>query len=428
MTARLPPAILLSVLGLACAPAGSETVAIVGAKLYTMTGDAPVVDGTIIMRDGRIVAVGSRIAVPADARRIDGRDRVVTPALFNSATQLGLTEVSSVSATNDYAVSDGPLGAAFDVSHALNPNSLAVRQAAADGLGRAVSNPTSSASAPFSGFGMLLHLGGSDALEKPRLAMFAVVGGQSSNRAGGSRSAQWQLIRSALDESRTFRGGADPGGARDSTFNRLDLAALKEVTENRVPLVIDADRESDIREAVALARDYRVRVIVKGGLEAWRVAGELAAARVPVILDPSINLPLQFDELGARADNAVLLQRAGVLIAFTVSLPMHSTYNAGSALREVAGLAAANGLPEAAALAAITSNPAEIWGVADRAGTLAPGRDADLVLWDGDPLEPASLAVAVFLVGREVLPDTRQRALRDRYRPQSQALPPAYRN
>lgn len=430
MSARHFISAWLSCIGLAGAQAQAETIAIVGATLHTLTAEAPVENGTVVMRDGRIVAVGAGVDVPADARRIDGRGRVVTPALFNSATQLGLTEVSSVDATNDDSVSSGPLGAAFDVQFALNTRSLLVRQAEADGLGRAVSFPTSAASGPFTGFGALLRIGGEPMLERARLAMFADVGGQSSGRAGGSRSAQWQFIRSALDEAREFRGGKKRESVRDSPFSRLDLVALKGVVDGSVPLVIEANRESDIRQAIAVAGDYRIRVIVKGGIEAWRAAGDLAVARIPVVLDPSINLPLYFDELGARADNAALLQRAGVLIAFKINLSVHTTINAGFGLREVAGLAVANGMNHGAALAAITRNPAEIWGVSDRCGSLAPGLDADVILWDGDPFEPLSAVISVFLRGREVDPDTRQRALRERYRPRSppEPLPPAYRN
>jgi imidazolonepropionase-like amidohydrolase len=429
MTARRAMRLLPLCIGLACAPALAETIAIVDAKIYTMTAAAPVENGTIVMSDGRIVDVGANVAVPAGARRIEGRGLVVTPALFNSATQLGLTEVSSVGATNDHGVSEGPLGAAFDIQYALNPRSMLIRQAEADGLGRAVSFPTSSGAAPFAGYGVLLHLGDDAILERARFAMFAEVGGQSSARAGGSRSAQWQLIRSALDEARALRGAAKPGTPRDSAFTRLDLMALKPVVEGEVPLVIDANRESDIHQAIALARDYGIRVVVKGGSEAWRAADELAAAGVPVIIDPSINLPLYFDELGARADNAALLQRAGVLVAFRINLSIHTSFNAGFALREVAGLAVANGMDHHAALAAMTSNPAQIWGVADRGGSLAPGLDADVVLWDGDPLEPLTGIVAVFLRGREVSQSTRQAELRERYRPRTPApaLPPAYR-
>lgn len=417
----------LLVLLAAAVPAAADTFAIVGATVHTMT-TPPIEEATILVRDGRIAAVGKGVAVPAEARRVDARGRLVTPGWLNSATQLGLVEVSSVDATNDHALSSGALGAAFDIQFALNPQSMLIRQARADGLARAVSVPSASAGAPFAGFGALLHLGEQASLERPRLAMYAQVGGQSSGAVGGSRAAQWQLIRTALEEARAFRAGSKPA-PRDSLLNRLDVAALKAVVDGTVPLVIETHRESDIRQAIALARDYPIRVILSGALEAWRAADELAAAGIPVILDPGINLPLYFDQVGVRADNAALLERAGVLMAFKVDFSIHATYNAGYALREVAGLAVANGLSHGAALAALTVNPAKIWGIEDRGGVITAGRDADLLIWDGDPFEPTSSLISAFVQGREVSRVTRQTELRDRYHPGKQpaTLPPAYR-
>jgi len=410
--------------------AAAETVAIVGATVHTMTAPEPIRDATILVRDGRIEAVGTNVVIPADARRIEARGRVVTPAFLNSATQLGLTEVGSVDATNDASVSSGSLGASFDIQYAFNPRSLVIAQARADGLSRAITFPTGSAGAPFAGMGALLQVLPDDAvLERPRVAMFAEVGGQASGRVGGSRSAQWQLIRSALDEAKAFKPGSrnDP---RDSALNRADLAALKQVAEGKVPLVIDANRESDIRQAIALARDYKLKVILKGALEGWRAADELAAAKIPVILDPTINLPLYFDHVGVRADNATLLARAGVRVILHASFSIYTTYNAGFALREVAGVAVANGLDHHTALAALTANPAIVWGVDDRYGTIAPGREADLLIWDGDPFEPLTTLVSVILQGSEVSMQTRQGQLRDRYKPgtATSPVPPAYRS
>lgn len=408
-------------------PLGAEPIAIVGATVQTMVQDQPLESATIVVRNGRIEAVGTNVTVPSDARIIEGKGRIVTPAFMNSATQLGLTEVSSIAATNDGLVSSGPLGAAFDVQYAINPRSLLIRQAQVDGLSRAITFPSGSAGAPFAGVGALLHVLADDALvEKTRIAMFAEVGGESSSQAGGSRSAQWLLIRNALDEARVRRVSAK-SSPRDSFLSRLDVAALKPVVDRALPLVVDANRESDIRQAIALARDYGIDVIVKGGVEAWRAAEDLAAARIPVVLDPSINLPLYFDHVGARADNAALLHKAGVRIAFKVS-SIHTSFNAGFALRDVAGLAVANGLDYHAALAALTVNPAKIWKIDDRYGTIAAGREADILVWDGDPFEPMSALVSVLAQGREIDLSTRQTELRDRYKPgQKDALPPAYR-
>jgi imidazolonepropionase-like amidohydrolase len=360
-------------------PAHAETVAIVNARAWTMTAETPIETATIVARDGKIVSVAAAGAVPAGARVIDAAGRIVTPGLVNAATQLGLTEVSGARETNDQSVASGALGAAFDVQYALNANS----------------------------------------------ALFVRVGSGTSDKTGGSRAAQWQLIRNALDEARAPQG-IDP---RERLLGRLDRASLAPVLDRRIPLVIAAERESDIRQAIALADDYGIRIVILGGAEAWRVKTDLAAKRIPVILDPMLNLPLSYDQIGARLDNAALLSDAGVRIAFTVpGFGIHLSYNAGSALREGAGIAVAHGLPYATALRAITRSGAEIWGADDRQGSIAPGKAADLVIWDGDPLEASTGPATVLIGGREAPDTSRLAALRDRYRPGAETpLPPAYR-
>jgi imidazolonepropionase-like amidohydrolase len=197
-----------------------------------------------------------------------------------------------------------------------------------------------------------------------------------------------------------------------------------------MPLALVADRESDLRQAIALHDDTRLPVIVYGGAEAWRVAKELATRRIPVVIDPTLNLPLSFDTMGARLDNAALLQAAGVPVAFWGSA-FHRTYNAGNGLRLSAGLAVANGLPWIEGLRAITTTPAAMFGLSDRYGRVRPGYDADLVVWDGDPLEPSTGVLHVWVRGREVdLEHARHRELARRYAPATQPrpdLPSAYR-
>lgn len=413
----------------AASPARAETVAIVNAKAYTLTSPVPLEDATIVVTDGRIVSVTPGGAPPAGARVVDGGGRMVTPGLMNAAAQLGLSEVASASDTDDQSISSGSLGAAFDVQYALNPNSALVDLARADGVTRALSYPGGSASAPFSGLAALIQLvPGPDLLDKAGAAMFATAGG-SNEQAGGSRAAQWQLLRNALDEAKAFRSRAPSLAPRDQQLNRADVAALLPVLAGTMPLALVTNRESDIRQAIDLARDYRLRVVIVGGAEAWRAASALAAANIPVILDPENNLPSSFDELGARLDNAALLYRAGVTVGFsTGGGRIHLNYNAGMMLREGAGIAVANGLPYVEALKAITLNPARIWGIADRHGTIAPGMEADLVIWDGDPLEPSSAPTSVFVGGREVALETRQTMLQRRYAPGlSDPLPPGYR-
>jgi imidazolonepropionase-like amidohydrolase len=424
-------AALLPLVGLARA----ETIAIVHAKAWTLTADTALEDATIVIRDGRISSVATGASPPAGARVVDARNQPVTPSLINAATQIGLVEVSAATETVDHTVKPGvpgAPGAGFDVEYAVNANSALIQLARADGLARGVSYPGGSGVPPFSGSAVLLHLlEHGDIVEHPRVAVFAVIGNRSASASYGSRAALWQALRGALDSAKAAATAPPPaatpapGASSASPASRAapaapvpkppDAQALDLVVSGKVPLAIATNRESDLLQAAQLARDYGIRVVVIGGAEGWMAAQELAAAKIAVVLDPTENLPYSFDQLGSRLDNAALLRKAGVTIA--ISLGGVQSYNAGSSLREGAGIAVANGLAYVEGLRAITSAPAQIWGVAEHAGTIAPGKDADLVVWNGDPLEPSTLPTAVFIAGRDVSLATHQTLLRDRYLP-----------
>jgi imidazolonepropionase-like amidohydrolase len=422
---------LSALLALAAASAvASETVAVVGAEAHLATDPGTIHDATIVIHDGRIVAVGADLTPPAGARIINARGQIVTPGFMSAGSQLGTVEVEGVS--SDDSVTSGALGAAFDVEYALNTNSTSLAVARADGLTRAVTAPSSSAEAPFDGMGAVLRLAErGELLERARAGLFVTAGGIAAAKVGGSRAAQWGLMRRALEDARACRAAppecrsASPGQLLQTRVNRDALGA---VLEGRVPLAILAERESDIRAAIRLGEEFKVRVIVYGGAEAWRVAPILAERHVAVVVNPFANGPATFDEIGARADNAALLDHAGVLVAFAVP-GIFDTHNAGLIVREAAGLAVANGLSWDAALRALTINPARIWGVEEHCGTIAAGQDADLVIWDRDPLEPSSHALRVLVRGREVSLRTRQTELSERYAPAhlSDPWPPAYR-
>lgn len=420
---------LVSVVALlaAASAARAQDIAVVHAKAYVQPGAPPLADATLVIHDGRIAAVGAGLAPPPGAQVIDAQGRIVTPGLMNSSTRLGLVEVDSTDDSIDNAVKSGPLGASFDVQYALNPDSDLIAVARSDGLTRAISLPSGSADAPFAGQGAALRLSDdADVLDRPHIAEAVVVSGMTASRAGGSRAAEWRILRNALDEAKAYRDGRKPLEPRDQLLNHLDAEALIPVVEGKVPLAISTQRESDIRQAIALAHDYGVRVVVVGGAEAWRVADLLAAARIPVVVDPFANLPYSLDEIGARFDNAAILQRAGVTVAFALTDGLSSIYNsylAGEALRQAAGLSVANGMSWDQALAAITVNPARIWGLSDHYGTLTTGQDADLVIWHGDPLDVSSWPEAVFIRGRAQSLVTRETALRDRYAPAHAADP-----
>ena len=408
-------------LALLATPAVAQTVAIVHARAWTATADRPVEDATIVLANGRIVTIIAHGGTPSNTNIIDAAGHDVTPALMPAATQIGLVALGAAGDTDDRAVAAGPLGAAFDVAPAIDANALTIQVARAAGVARTMVFP-GGANGVFQGQGAMLHLtGGPDVVERAHAALFVDAGGAAATTAaGGSRGATWTLVRNAFTEARGYRGGAAGGGGpRDQLLNHLDAAAIQPVLAGRMPLAVWADREADIRQALALAHDFAgVRLVILGGAEAWRAAPELAAAHVPVVIDPLDQLPISYDAMGARRDNAALLDRAGVRIAFSVSgQTIYRSYNAGNATREGAGIAVANGLPYAAAIRAMTANPAGIWSEPEGTGTLAAGTAGDLVVWDGDPLEPSSAPLHVLIDGREISPVTRQTLLRDRYRP-----------
>jgi imidazolonepropionase-like amidohydrolase len=411
----------LAFLLLICAPAGARVTAITGATVWTMVGDAPVKDATVLVSNGRIISVNAHGEVPPGAQLIDAAGRVVTPALVNAASQIGLGEVGGIDEERRGSVSSGPLGAAFAVAYGFDAQDQAVRQARADGVGWTLVYPDGSAGAPFDGMAALVSLGSKQArVARPKAAMLVTVGGSSASKVGGSTGAAWQLLRNALDEARAYRQSSTPGTPRDQLLNHIDAAAIKPVLAGAMPLVIQCDRLADIRQAMALARDYNLKVIVLGGAEAWAVARELGEAAIPVVLDPMATLPDSYDTLGARPDSAALLAAAGVPLAFSVSAQgIYRSWDAGPSMREGAGLAVANGLAYATALAAITTGAARILGLPATAARLSPGASADLVIWDGDPLEPSSAPALVMIGGEAVSPVTRQTLLRDRYAPTS---------
>jgi imidazolonepropionase-like amidohydrolase len=270
-----------------------------------------------------------------------------------------------------------------------------------------------------------LEDGNPDPVVRAKAAVALDLGEAGAAHAGGSRAAALLFVRAALEDARDFashRAEYARGETRDYGLSRLDLEALVPVAQGRTPLLIRVSRASDIRQTLRLAREQHLRVILEGAEEAWKVAPEIAAAKVPVLIDTQDDLPSSFEMLGARLDNAARLQRAGVLIAIKAK----RDFNSLRPIRLNAGTAVAYGLSYSEALAAITINPAKIWGVSDRVGSLEAGKDADVVIWSGDPLETFSYPIAIFVHGTQQPDTSRRLELRDRYLKPDDGLPPAY--
>lgn len=406
---------LLLATALVGAPAlKAETIFINDGTLYTMSSQSVLQDGDILIRDGRIGAVGPDLTVPADAQVIEAAGRPVTPGFFAGVTTLGLVEISQVESTVDSGLEVERLRPEFDVSPAYNPNSTAIPVTRIEGYSWSVLEASREGSI-VGGQGRGVSLDGSYGSFLGAKVLFIGIGGDASEQSAGSRAAQWMLLEQAMAEA-----GRDLRWAPETLLTVAGREALLSFKGGGT-VVFNADRASDILQVLEFSSRHGFNPVIAGGAEAWMVADHLAEAGVPVLVDALGNLPGNFDMLGARLDNAALLNEAGVVIAFQVT-DMHNARK----LRQVAGNAVANGLPYEAGLAAMTSNPAEIFGLGNELGSLEENRRADLVIWSGDPLEVTSVAEQVIIGGRKIDMVSRQTLLRDRYLPINPELPRAY--
>lgn len=379
------------------------------ATVHTMTSAGTLEHTDILISDGKIAELGHGINAPANAAVIEAKGRPVTPGLFGGISHLGLEEIGEERTVEDYALKLG-MRPEFDVTLAFNPDSTVLGVSRLGGITFSMVAPSSGEgehSSLIAGQGAMARLNGT--VDPTTHALFVELGGGASSLSGGSRAAQFMLLSQAITEVRSTKSLL-PGDARLLTMGGRQ--ALGIYLEGNHSVVFDVDRTADIRQVIAFAKREKLHAIIRGGAEAWRVAPELAAARIPVVLNPLNDLPSSFDAVGSTLENAARLEHAGVKIAFTFDDP--ASYNIRK-IRQTAGIAVAHGLPWEAGLAALTSHPAEIFGVAETNGSLAKGRPADLVLWSGDPLEVTTLADRVFIQGMAQPMQSRQTELRDRY-------------
>ena len=402
---------VLAVLAVLAGSAAAQPIVITGATVY-QRGGAKLENAGVLIRDGKIADVGATVAVPAGAKQIDGRGKIVAPGFVEAFSQLGLIEIELEASAVDgrFAPTPVDIHAAYRAVDAYNARSVGVAVARTGGLTSAMTGPVGGLVAGQAAF---VSLGDAAAapLQAP-VAMIAALGTRAI--ASGSRGHAAERLRELLDDADVYRknrGAFERNQARRLAANRLDLEALVPVLEGRLPLVVAADAEVDIRTVLAIAAERRLRVVIARGTEAWRVAKQLAAAKVPVILDPTANLPTDLGALDVRDDSAAILARAGVPVAISTLGDVQQART----LRQLAGIAAASGLPWDKALDAITSVPAQIYGVRDR-GAIERGAAADLVVWSGDPLELASRPEVVIIGGVVQSLETHQTRLRDRYR------------
>lgn len=387
----------------------AAAIAIVGATVHT--GDGPPLKNASVLIEGeKIVAVGLDLEVPAGARIIEASGLVVTPGLIDPASRLGLVEVNleTTSVEGTLGAGGDPVRAALQVSDTFDPASQAIEEARRGGLTSAVAIPLDGI---IQGQSAWIELGDEARVLETTVALharLAVVGG-----ARGSRSRNFLALRRALEDAELYdsdRSAYERRGLRQLSPTAADLKVLARVLKGKLPVVFEVDRATDIRTSLEIAREYGLQAVLLGAAEGWKLAREIAAAKVPVLINPFENLPVSFDALNSRADNAALLHAAGVEVAFTLRGEAHRA----ARLRQAAGIAVANGFPYAQALAAVTRVPAAIFGKPEL-GILRPGARANLVLWTGDPFELRSWAQHVLVGGVEVQLHTRQDLLTERY-------------
>ena len=419
---------------LATTPLTAQTTAITNARLVVGDGSAPVDGGTVVIAGGRVVAAGRGVPVPAGARVIDAAGKWVSPGLVAGFTRLGIVEVDGVRETDDAEASGSDFSAALDVSVAVNPRETPIAINRAEGITRAVVAPGTGKTI-FGGQGAVIDLGADgDAVMRPRAFQFVEMGEAAAATAGGSRPAAFAMFRNALLEARSFVGRAQTGGRiTDGMLTKLDAAALAPMVDGRVPMLVHVERASDIVQVLALAREFpALKLVLVGASEAWMVAPQIAAARVPVLASALADLPASFEALAATQSNIGRLAAAGV----TVGIGMINDDETRQArlIKQYAGnlvaltrVPGATGLDWGRAFATISSGPAAAMGLDGEIGSLRAGRRGDVVMWDGDPLELSSAPLLVMIDGVEQPLANRQTRLRDRYAvPQEGTLPKAY--
>jgi len=417
--ARLALAAALTIAA-AATPVAAQSYAITGGTIHTLAGDPFV--GTVLIRGGKIAAVGADVEVPADAQIVDATGQHVYPGMFDAASRLGLTEVGAVSVTNDYR-EQGAYKPHLQAATAIHPASEHIPVARANGITHTLTVPQGgrvpgqASLVVLDGWTieeMAIDLGAAMAIAYPSQGGGG-RGGGGGGGAGGWKAAEKRYREAVaeldewLDAARRYDAAAAAGTIAERD---LKAEAMARVVRGEMPVLLAANGERDIRSAVEWAGRQKLRFVIAGGREAWRIADWLAEAGVDVVLSPTQSLPSGPDEPYDEAyANPGKLHAAGVRIAF-------ATFGSSDSrtLPYEAAQAVPYGLPRDAAIAAVTRNAAEMLGFGDRLGTIETGRIANLMIADGDPLEIRTQVTGIFILGREASLDNKHERLYERYR------------
>ncbi len=406
------------------APAASAQglIAIKDGKILTITRGV-IERGTVLIRDGKIEAVGANLAIPPEAKVIDARGLWVYPGLIDAQTQLGLVEISGVEATRDLIEPSDAITPHMHTRDAIHAESELIEVARVNGITTALVVPAETNTV--SGQSTFIHLAGANVAELifvPDVALHINFGPQTRREEGKFPSSRMGLIaqlRQTLLDAQNYQEqkkraeqaaeGEKEAGPR--AFKRdLKLEAFLPYLNREKPVVVAAREASDIKTIVRLLQEFNLRLVLNHITYTQDILDEIAAWKVPVLVGPIYSMPREEQRYDAVFRLPAELHRRGIKFAFQ-SNDAHGVRS----LPYQAGYAVAWGLPYEEALKALTIYPAEIFGVADQVGSLEPGKLANVVIADGDPLEPRTVVKYVFIKGQEVPLDTRQLRLYRQY-------------
>ena len=410
----------------------STNYAITHAKIFTLTGP-PIDDGILVIRDGKIAAVGTNVDIPSGAQVIDGKGLQVYPGLFDPVTQMGLSEISAVSATVDTSET-GAFNPDAVAADAILPSSEHIPVTRAAGITEVLAVPASGgfdsrgSANILGGQASAIHLAGwtiNDMLIKKSVAMvldwpkietqsfdFATFSRKNKPFAEAKQEYEKQIneLSDWLDNARHYAQAWGHGGPAEYQRD-LKLEALVPVVRGELPILVFAERARDIRSAVEFCDKQKLKMILAGGAEAYKVKELLRSKSIPVILQPTLTEPLNEDDPYDRS-----LTQPAELADARVKIAFGSFDNSfARRLGQQAANAVAYGLPYDEALKAVTLYPAQIFGLADQIGTLETGKIANIIVTNGDPLELTTDVRYLFIKGQLTSSDNKHKSLYDKY-------------
>lgn len=402
----------------------AESILIQNVTIFDGKTNNPYV-GNVLIEDNKISRVSS--SNMRGDKVIDATGKILTPGIIATDTDIGIVEIGALSVTRDDSSDLYQIG--FSIYDAFNPNSVLIPWNRSNGITSAMTLPQNTDS-PIGGLGSFFVLDSNIEVSGIKdNVMIGRVGGSGSK----SRSETFAVIEDLLEfasslnlkDMESYKDIADLIGdspiAESMDLHPRDIKALYNLVNNDLPLIINANRASDLLKLIDLKLKYDLNLIIMGAQEAGLVADKIAKNNIPLIINPINNIPESFDELAANIELAAYLEKQGITLMFNA--PRSHNFHL---IRQGAGVAVANGMSYAGALRALTSSPVEVFNLGDR-GEIVAGKVADLIIWDADPLEPSSMPEKVFINGKDIDLTSRMTRLTDRYI-KNKDKPSIYRN